>query len=209
MIIIAMEETTFLLAVDAIVGRVEVEDQVLRRGGVGGDELIDQDLGDLDQCLSIDAVLQTAESRRRGEGLIRLGQFAGGDLEGQVIAEGLMVVEILVSQGQRRDPLGDHGALVMDDEHGMTRIWDRRVKGVEESDAVIDLAEQEGPGICGNLSTQEVGDDGLGVEPGKSQRIAVTVCHSGGLALGGGGLVLNPYPTRSKAIAPYRLANLV
>ena len=170
MVIIAVEETAFLLAVDAIIGRVEIEDQVLRRGGVGGDELIDQDLGDLDQCLSIDAVLQAAERRRRGEGLIRLGQFAGGNLEGRVGAEGLMIVEILVPQGQRRDPLGDHGALVMDDEHGMTRIWDRRAEGVEESDVVIDLAEQEGPGICGNPSTQEVGDDGLGAEGGKVER---------------------------------------
>jgi hypothetical protein len=64
MIIITVEETALLLAVDAIVGRAEVEDQMLRRRGVGGDVLVDEGLGDADQRPAIDAVLQTAERRR-------------------------------------------------------------------------------------------------------------------------------------------------
>ena len=71
MIVVAVEEAALLLAVDAVVGGVEVEDQVLRRRRVGGDELVDQDLGDPDQGLAVDAVLQAAEGRRRGEGQVR------------------------------------------------------------------------------------------------------------------------------------------
>ena len=73
MIIIPVEEPALLVAVDGVVGGVEVEDQVLGRLGVRGDELIDQDLGDADQRLALDAVLQAAEGRRRGEGPLGIG----------------------------------------------------------------------------------------------------------------------------------------
>ena len=87
MIIVSVEESALLLAVDAVVGGVEVEDQVLGRVEMRGDELIDQDLGDLDQGLAVDAVLQPAEGRRRGEGRRRRRapcrrRFAGRDRRG-------------------------------------------------------------------------------------------------------------------------------
>src|SRR5512135_1485178 len=67
MIIIPVEEAALLLAVHRVVGGVEVEDQVLGRGAMGGDELVDQDLGAADQGRAIDAVLEAAEGGRRGE----------------------------------------------------------------------------------------------------------------------------------------------
>ena len=93
-----------------------------------------------------------------------------------------MVVEVLVAQGDGDDPLGEHGLLVVDDEDGMARVGDGRVEGVEEAEAVGDLAEQQGAGVGGEPAAVEVGDDGLGPEPGKVEGVAVTVCHSGGLA---------------------------
>ena len=93
-----------------------------------------------------------------------------------------MVVEVLVAQGDGDDPLGEQGSLVVDDEDGMAWVGDRRVEGVEEADAVGDLAEQQGAGVGGQPSALEVGDDGLGPEAGKAEGIAVTVCHSDGLA---------------------------
>ena len=54
MVVIAVEEPPLLMAVHGVVGGVEVEDQMLRRLGVGGDELIDEDLGDPDQGLALD-----------------------------------------------------------------------------------------------------------------------------------------------------------
>jgi len=99
-----------------------------------------------------------------------------------------MVVEVLVTQDDRRDPLGDQGALVMDDEHGMTGVGDDGVEGVEEADPVGDLADQECPGIRREAAALEVGDDDLGPEGGKRQGAAVTVCHRDGLARDGSGL---------------------
>jgi hypothetical protein len=142
MIIISVEETALLPAVDEVVGGVEIEEHVLRRRGVGGEELIDQDFGDADQGLAIDAVLQAAEGRGRGEGPILVGPLPGGHLEGGVGAEGLMVVEVLVSQGQGQDPLSEQGLLVVDDEDGMAGVGDGSIQGIEEAEAVGDLAEE-------------------------------------------------------------------
>ena len=51
MIIVPVEESLLLVTVDGVIRGVEVEDQVLGRLGVSGDELIDQDLGARDQRL--------------------------------------------------------------------------------------------------------------------------------------------------------------
>src|SRR6478609_3138292 len=98
MIIVAVEESPLLLAVSGVVGRVEVEDQVLRRLGVGGDKLVDEDSRDADQRLAIDAVFQSAKGRRRGECRLGFGRLPGGKLEGGIGAEGLVVIQVFVAQ---------------------------------------------------------------------------------------------------------------
>ncbi len=54
-----------------------------------------------------------------------------------------MVVEVLVSQGDRGDPLGDHGVLVVEDEGRVSGIGNGVVEGVEQPDLVGDLTEQK------------------------------------------------------------------
>jgi hypothetical protein len=62
-VIISVEGSVLLLAMHEVVGGVEVEHQVLGGPGMGGDELIDQDLRDLDPGLAVDAVLEATEGR--------------------------------------------------------------------------------------------------------------------------------------------------
>src|SRR5262249_8463437 len=54
-------EDPLRLAVQGIVGGIEVEDQTLRRMSVRGNELIDEDLGGPHRGLALDAVLQPAK----------------------------------------------------------------------------------------------------------------------------------------------------
>src|SRR4051812_12085284 len=95
-----------------------------------------------------------------------------------------MVVEVLVAQGDGGDPLGEQGALVVDDEDRMAGVGDRRVEGVAEADPVGHLGEEQGAAVGGEPSALEVGDDGLGPTSGKVEGIAVTVCPGDGLACG-------------------------
>jgi hypothetical protein len=108
-------------------------------------------------------------------------QRVGGELEGGIGAEGLVVIEVFVAQGDGGDPLCEHRSLVVDDDREPSGIGDGVVEGVEEAEPVADLAEQEGAGVGGEPAAVEIGDDGLGLDPGKVEGVAVTLCHSGGL----------------------------
>ena len=141
------------------------------------------------------ALRSTRFSRRQsvgGEarGAVRGGRAPGGDLQRRVDAQGLMVVEVLVAQGQGGDPLGEHGALVVADRLGLARVGDRFGEGPEEPEGALDLAQQQGAGIGGEAPAAEVGDDLLGAEAGKAQGGVGTVCHSDGLAFLGDWIVL-------------------
>ena len=64
MVVVTVKEPLLLFAVNSVVRGVEVEDQVFGRLLMGSDELIDQHLGDLHQCLAIHAVLEATEGWR-------------------------------------------------------------------------------------------------------------------------------------------------
>ena len=61
MIIVAVEEISFLLAVGPVVGGVEVEDQMSRRCRVDGDELIDEDSRHLNQGLAFGSIFEATK----------------------------------------------------------------------------------------------------------------------------------------------------
>ena len=88
------------------------------------------------------------------------------------------------------DPLGEHGHLVVHDQRGPAGVGDGAVEGLEETESSAEFAEQEGSGVGGEPSAPEIGDDGLGAEPGKAEGVVATVCHSDGLAVVGSGRVL-------------------
>ena len=80
-----------------------------------------------------------------------------------------MVVEIFVPQSDRNDPLGEHGALVVDNEGGVPRIGNGVIESVEQSGRVGDLAKQKRPGVGRKPPSLKIGDDDLGTEGGKMQ----------------------------------------
>src|SRR5262249_62082222 len=105
--------------------------------------------------------------------------------EGRVAAACLVVVETRVGQGRGDGPLGNQGWLVVGDQRRGGGIGDGPVEGLEQPGRLAGLAEQQGARIGGQSAAEEVGDDGLGAEAGKGQGLAITVCHSGGLAARG------------------------
>jgi hypothetical protein len=112
-IIIPVEKLPLLVAVNPVVGGVEVEDQRLGRLIMGGDEPINQDLCHAEQGLTGDAVFKGAKCGRRGERNCLVGDLTSGDLEWRIDAEILVVVEILVAEGDRDNSLSQHGLLFM------------------------------------------------------------------------------------------------
>ena len=103
-----------MLAVEGIVGGVEVQDDLLRRPGVRVDKLLDEGLDDLDHLFTADVVFESPEGRRRGQGRLVVVSAFGDDLEQLVVPESLMVVKIFVTLGDRENSLGEHGSLTVD-----------------------------------------------------------------------------------------------
>ena len=139
---------------------------------MGGDELIDQHLG-ICQGLAVGPVLQAAEGRGRGEGQLGVGERPAASWRSGIGAEGLVIVEVFVAEGDGDDPLGDHGPLGVDDEDGMSGVGDGGVDGVEEAEAVVDLAEEQGAGVGGEPPPVKSATTALGprLEKGRGLRL--------------------------------------
>src|SRR5690606_41635045 len=58
-------------------------------------------------------------------------------------SEGELVVEVLIPAGDGDDPLGQQGALVVDDQLRQPGVGDRLVEGPEEPEPLFELAEQQ------------------------------------------------------------------
>ncbi len=126
---------------------------------------------------------------------------ASGRLHQGIVAQVLVIVEVLVAERDPEDALGQHVTLLVGDACGVAWVGQGGVQLVDQSQVPIDLAEQQRPAVAGDVAAIEVGDDPLGAEAGKDDRIAVTVCHSDGLAPVGDDVVVNTDTTGTKAVA--------
>jgi hypothetical protein len=92
-----------------------------------------------------------------------------------LVAEGLMVVEVLIAQGEGDDPLSEQGPLGMHDQGSEAGVGDDAIEGLEPSEPLAEPSEHEGAGVGGELAALEVGDHRLAAESRKGEGVAVTV----------------------------------
>ena len=159
-----MKEPLLLVAVDGIVGGVEVQDQFLRNGRLRTNEHLDENLRHGGQGLAIDTVLQPAQGRRRRQRQILLNASFAQDLKQGVFPQTLVVVEVFIALGDAEDSLGQQGPLRMDDKEWMAWIGDTSIEGVDQSEGSIRLSQQQGPAIGGQFAALEISLDVLAFE---------------------------------------------
>ena len=116
-----------------------------------------------------------------------------------------MIVEVFISQCDGRDPLGDHGVLVVGDHCGLPRVGDNLIESGAQTDLEIDLAKEESPAVAGESSAEEVGNNFLALGTKKSRGFGLSLSCDG-LSTWRKGIVVTPYSTRSKAVAQYLCA---
>ena len=92
------------MAVNRVVGRVEVNHQLARRVPVRGNELLHQGLVNPHRPLPFGPLLEPAQRRGTGERRVSLTRR----LHHLVVAKHIVVVQIFVSQGQPRHALAHH-----------------------------------------------------------------------------------------------------
>lgn len=201
MTVVTVEETAFLLAVRGVVGGVEVQRDLRRRLVVAVEELVDQNLLQANQRTSRDAVLQSAERRRTGERSVFPGLLFGRDLQRRIETQLLMIVPVFVAGRDGQDPLGEHRPLLMDDPAWTAWIGNRVIDGVNQAELGVGLPQQQQPTIGSEPAALEIRRDIPACEAFKAKRSSVTLCHNESLGYGGGGSVVTPIPTGSKALA--------
>ena len=186
-----MEGPALLATVDLVVGRVDVEHESgwpLLLPGV--DERLEQNGL---QCVHI--VLDPVVASRRPRGR-RMFQTVEGALAGQrravlaaafelagqqrqqwIVAQLVVVVEILVSQGNAHDALGHQRADRVLCQAGIAVIGEACSHPVDEPDPAVEIPEQQRSGVRRHRSAVERGGHPAPLAPLKYEGMRLTLCR--------------------------------
>ena len=104
----------------------------------------------------------------------------GNGLPERIVAKLLMIVEILVAASDGEDSLSQKSTLRMQDEGGLAWIGNNTIEGIDESELLIDLSEQQRAGIGGDGPARKIGAEIATIEAGKWYGCFVTLCHREG-----------------------------
>ena len=165
-VVVAVEEAAFLMTVDGVVGRVEIEDDLLGRVGVRLQEQLDEE--PLDRRLVMrDLVIarrlrpaqlkpvQRALARNRSAIRAPRHELAGQHRHRGVMAQMLMVVEVLVSERDSEHALADERRHVVLDQVRPARIHEAACKAPNQADDAVGRPEQKRAGIGGDRPAVE------------------------------------------------------
>ena len=146
MVVIAVEEATLLVAVDRIVGRVDVENDLFRHPCERGDEALDQNLVNRPRPTPIGPVLEAAQGRRAGQ----LTVPPGRRLQARVMAQIGVVVEVLVAQRDPEHALAQHVRHRMTPLAALARIAQPTRHRRRQTETPIRLAKKQRTAVAGH-----------------------------------------------------------
>ena len=163
-----MKEPAFLPAVQRDVGVVEVEHDLARRALMRLQEKLDQQRVDL-RSVAIDPVILRGVPPGRvlktvQRALARQGfavrpqhrmQLARQHRKRRVLAQFVVIIEILVAQHQAKDPLPNQRLDPVLDVTRIATIGEATREPADQSKAAINLSQQQRPRVRGNVAAIE------------------------------------------------------
>ena len=162
-VVIRAEVAALLIAMHQIVGGIEVENQLGRRLLERRDELIDDHAVDGNGASTVGAILEAAQGGAGGGGGVA---FERG-LQGQVVAQMIVIVEIFVALAQPEHALAQQmfGGVV--DQRRMARVGQHLRDLLEQAKAPFDFTQQQQAAVGTDLPAIETHIDGASLELGK------------------------------------------
>ena len=158
-IIKLVEVSSFLIAVNAIVRRIEIKNELFRRRVERSYELFDEKFRAFGNFFVGDSIFESRESRSRAEGRFFAGlSFDTGEQSG-IVTQVDVIIDIFVTEGDGEDSLGKEIALLMYGELRIAGIVDDRIDLFDQLDSLFDLLEEECSCIGGEHSAVEVDAD--------------------------------------------------
>ena len=198
LLVIAMEELLFLVAVQRHIGGIKVENDLLRWHLVTLDEKLHHELGHGFEVGDNLAVFALRPPRRRQleavQGALarqwRAVSAAGLELaesgaEGLVVAPSVVIIEILVTQSQSKDTLADQCRNIMHHQMLGARVLETLGQPIRHAGDAVGLALQKNPGVGGDRTPGKVGFYAASVASGHltCELGCITDCIHGGNVL--------------------------
>jgi hypothetical protein len=161
-----VEEAAFLVAVQRVVGGIEIEDDLVRGLLVGFEEEIDEQAFDRSRVVA-DLVVSRrlhpaqfqpvqrrfARQRRTVRSVRR--QLASQHGQHRIMPQFVVVVEVLVSERDAYDALHHHRLDLVFDKIGCPRVGEAGGKALGQPKRPVGLAQQQGTGVRGDRATVE------------------------------------------------------
>ena len=191
-VVIAVEEAAFLVAMQRIVGGIEIEDDLFGGLLVGVEEEIDEQAFDRRRVMAdlvisrrlAAAQFQPVQRRfarqRRTVRSLRL-QLAGQHGQHRVAPQFVVVVEVLVAERNADDALHHHGLDLVFHQLGSARVGEAGGKPLGQPDRPVGLAQQQGAGIRGDRPTVEARHDLAAFDRWKFEQRGATLCRHWGV----------------------------
>ena len=112
----------------------------------------------------------------------RIAFIAGGGQE-RVQPKGVVIVEVFITQGQPIEPLGQQLREGVIDKALIASIGKTTGQGAGETQAMIDLAQEQDAAVAGEKTAGKIGHDFARAQILKEHGLITTVCSrsSGGL----------------------------
>ena len=157
----AVEVSPLLLAVNGIVGCIDIDGNLFRRLFVGFDEEFDEGFRAGGNFFVGDSIFESGKRGGTAEGLFFVGGLFDGDEQCEIMSELGMVINIFVAQSDGIDSLSEKITLLVGDVSGIAGIVNESSDGFGEFEFLVGLLEEEGStGIRGELFGSELDGEG-------------------------------------------------
>ena len=190
-VVIAVEEAALLIAVQGIVGGIEIKDDLLGRAPMRLQEQIDQKL--LDRCSLIgdlviarrllSAQLEPVQRRLAGNRRTVLAlrhKLAGQNRHHRIMAQFVMINQVFVAEREPVDALADERRHLVLDQLSAASIAAAARKATDQINRPLRRTKQQGARIRGDLAAVKSGHHRTPFNGCKSKRIRDTLClHRG------------------------------
>jgi hypothetical protein len=189
-----VKEAAFLMAMQRIVGGIEVEDDPLGRGLVGLEEQLDEQALNrfgivVDLMVARDAegrVLEPVERAFAGQRSAVLapgGELASERRQHRVMAQLIVVDEVLIAERDAEDALRHHRPDAVLDLRPNPHVIEAGCEPFQQPDRPIGRAEQQRPGVRRDLATVKRRHHPAALDHFITEQVAATLCRHRGTPL--------------------------
>ena len=192
--IVAVEKPPFLLAVQRVVGGVEIEDDLLGRRLVRLQKKRDEQIFDGDRIMGDlviarrlrPAQLQTVQRRLAGHRRAVLApcrQLAGEDRHHRIVAQLVVIVDILIAERQPKHTLPDQRRHKVLYQLRTAMIAEAPGETINQLDRTIRRSQQQRPGVRADRAAVKPGHHDTAFHRCKLEQFRATLCRHRGISL--------------------------